>query len=216
MDGLLRIVADDYGYARSYDAGILEAARAEAIDAVSVMALRDAEASALLDATHTSGLGIGLHLEPARVAPFATQLEAFQKLFGRPPGHIDGHHHCHAESSAVLEVVELARRLGCEVRSVDAEHRRLLRAAGIPTTDRLLGRLSEDEPVIPAALTAWMAGEGAPRGTTEWMVHPGYADTSGGSSFDRGREADLAALLELGDREAWRRRGVNRDPRRSR
>jgi hypothetical protein len=42
------------------------------------------------------------------------------------------------------------------------------------------------------------------------MVHPGNPDPGSGSAYDRGRGEDLALLLELGDRDRWRRHGVER------
>jgi predicted glycoside hydrolase/deacetylase ChbG (UPF0249 family) len=194
----LLITADDYGYSPSYDRGIVAAARRGAVDAVSVMALRDPDPGPLLEAE----VRIGLHLEPLDVAPLALQWEGFEAAFGRPPGHIDGHKHCHAAAGGpALAVAKLARRCGVYVRSVDGRHRRLLRCQGVATCDRLVGRLGEDEPAVPAEVEAWLAGE-PPAGITEWMVHPGRA--GGGSSYDRGREEDLELVLELAGRPPWR------------
>ena len=194
----LLITADDYGYAPSYDKGILAAARGRAVDAVSVMALRDPEPAPLL----ATDVRIGLHLEPLDVAPLAEQWAAFERLFGRSPQHLDGHKHCHAVARGPgLEVAKLAREHGIPVRSVNARHRRLLRCQGVATCDRLVGRLNEDEPPLPAELVAWLDGR-PPAGATEWMVHPGHA--GGPSSYDRGREQDLELLLELAGRPGWR------------
>lgn len=213
----LVVVADDYGYAPAYDAGILEAARAGAIDAVSAMAMRDPEPEPLLE----SGVEVGLHLElEDRIREegaveveevgleLARQLLRFGELFDRHPAYLDGHHHCHARSpGTALAVAGLARRERLAVRSVDAGHRRLLREHGVLTADRLLGRLTESEPAMPAELETWLRGQ-PPDGVTEWMVHPGHA--GGGSSFDRGRAEDLELLLELGDRARWAGRGIAR------
>ena len=199
MDGsTLRIVADDYGYADPYDAGILAAARAGAIDAVSAMVLRDPDPAPLLE----SGVEIGLHLEPLGLAPLDQQWKRFEDVFGRAPAHVDGHKHCHAAPGGpALAVAKLARTRGIVVRSVSPRHRRLLRCQGVATPDRLVGRLSEDEPALPSEISAWLDGR-PPEGLTEWMVHPGYA--GGGSSFDRGREQDLELLLELYADAPWR------------
>src|SRR5436190_52649 len=63
----LIITADDYGYARGYDEGIVEAAGAGALDAVSAMVLREGiEPKPLLG----TGTEIGLHLE---LPPEATE-----------------------------------------------------------------------------------------------------------------------------------------------
>jgi chitin disaccharide deacetylase len=193
MPGLI-ITADDYGYAPAYDSGIAEAARAGAIDAVSAMVTRYAPDPEVLV---ESGVEVGLHLDLER-SSLDEQLRGFESAFGAPPAYLDGHHHCHAGGARALEVADLARKRGLPVRSVDARHRRLLRCKGVPTPDRLVGRLSEADRAIPDEVAALRAGCG-PDGVTEWMVHPGYADPSTGSTYDRGREEDLRLLLALVD-----------------
>ena len=202
--GQLIITADDWGYSPRYDAGIEEAARAGAVDAVSVLALRPAsDPQPLLDC----GVEIGLHLElPERRgrrevldAP-RRQVEAFGRLFGAPPDYIDGHHHCHASGPALEAVSALAARLDVRVRSVGDEDRRELRRRGIRTPDRLIGRLRDDQPPLPLELQEVRSGTAPPpSGLTEWMVHPGLADAAAGSAFDAARAEDLALLLELAD-----------------
>ena len=157
-----------------------------------------------------TGVQIGLHLEAVGGRPgptaheIALQAERFERLFGRPPDHLDGHHHCHAASGAAPHVEKLARRLAIRVRSIDPDHRVRLRAAGISTPDRLVGRLRPTEPAIPATITALEAGRRRPAGATEWMVHPGYADPAGGSRYDAAREEDLREVLRLSGNAALR------------
>ena len=199
----LLIVADDFGLRPSYDGGIAEAARAGAIDAASAMVLRAPDPSLLAG----FGVAIGLHLEPE--SGVEEQLERFHALFGRDPTHIDGHHHCHASGPLAAETVAAATRLRVQVRSVSAEHREALRAAGVRTPDRLIGRYAESEPVRPAEVESALTGAGLPPGLTEWMTHPGRSDPASGSSYERGREEDLELLLDLARepllREARRR-----------
>jgi predicted glycoside hydrolase/deacetylase ChbG (UPF0249 family) len=188
------VVADDYGYAPGYDEGILETTRAGALDAVSVMVLRDPDPEPLLE----SGVQVGLHLEPLPETPLDEQLERYEELFARAPAHIDGHHHCHAaRGRPALTVARAGRRLGARVRSVSPRHRRLLRCLGVRTQDRLVGRLTEDEPALPAELANALRGEPLPNGLTEWMVHPGRRSPDSGSSYDAGREEDLRLLIEV-------------------
>ncbi len=201
---MLVICADDYGYAAAYDAGIVEVARAGAIDGASVMAMRAPDPAPLLEAT----VALGLHLE-AEPSP-AEQATAFERLLGRAPEYVDGHHHVHADEALAGDVAALALRLGVPVRSVDAAHREFLRRHGVATADRLLGRLEESEPALPAELATWLAGGPAPPGVTEWFVHPGHPDPASGSAYDAGRAEDLALLLELGDRARWAERGISR------
>jgi predicted glycoside hydrolase/deacetylase ChbG (UPF0249 family) len=201
---MLTIDADDYGYAPAYDAGIAAAAAAGAIDGASVMAMRSPDPAPLLRA----GIAIGLHLE-AEPGP-AEQAGAFERLVGRGPDYIDGHHHVHAGEALAGAVAALALRLGVPVRSVDAGHRAFLRERGVATADRLVGRLEESEPALPPEIAAWLTGAAPGEGVTEWMVHPGRPDPSTGSSYDAGRGEDLTLLLELGDRDRWAARGIRR------
>jgi hypothetical protein len=69
--------------------------------------------------------------------------------------------------------------------------------------------MAQAEPLIPAAVRGLLTGE-PPPGVTEWMVHPG--ESGGPSSYDTGRELDLAELLRFGDRSRWRRLGILRAP----
>lgn len=210
----LLLTADDYGYRPAYSRGIAEVARAGAVDAVSAMVEREwCDPAPLLG----TGVEIGLHLDLPEelfagsaqadragdlerreaLAVLARQLERFERLFGRPPTHLDGHHHCHAAPGLAAALARAARGCVRRVRSVDPRHRRLLRCLGVKTPDLLIGRYSEDEPVLPAEL------EQLPDDRfrlVEWMVHPGYAENDAGSDYDAGREEDLRMLLERGSR----------------
>ena len=195
----LLIVADDYGYSGRCNDGILEAARAGAIDAASAMVSRPACIAEPLLAT---GIGVGLHIERRP----GEELERFQAIFGRDPSHLDGHHHCHAGGSLEAEANEVALQLGIRVRAVDEPHRRRLLGAGVTCAERLIGRIEEGEPVLPREIASMDEGLGRAGGgergglgpgLTEWMVHPGYPDPQLGSSYDAAREEDLAELLRL-------------------
>lgn len=203
----LIITADDYGYSRRYDRGIVEAAARGGLDAVSSFAERaGVDPAPLLD----SGVEIGLHLEldAAVDAPRAgpaerqhaaqrieSQLSAFEALYGRPPAYLDGHHHAHAREGLGVLVCDIAAAAGLPVRSISPRHRRLLRCRGVATADLLVGRLNQREPALPAELTP-EGSAGLRDGTViEWMVHPGYPDPESGSGYDAGRLQDLALLL---------------------
>lgn len=224
----LIVTAEDYGYWPSYDEGILEVARAGAVDSVSAMVARErCDPGPLLE----TGVEVGLHLElpgwgggPLRpdrragprdrdwaVATLERQLAQFEDLFGRPPAYLDGHHHCHAAPGLAGAIARIARERGLPSRSIDPSHRRTLRSLGVAASDRLVGRLSPDDPALPEELRPVVHGEAElPAGITEWMTHPGYPDPASGSGYDAGRKEDLGLLLELGDREAWAVRGIAR------
>jgi chitin disaccharide deacetylase len=220
----LLIAADDYGYRPAYDRGILEAARAGAVAAVSVMVEREfCDPGPLLE----TGIEVGLHLElpgmlrdsrpgpaerEAAVEALRAQLAAFEAAFGRPAPYLDGHHHCHAGEGLAAAITRAAAEKGLAVRSINERHRHLLRSVGVATPDRLVGRLEPSEPVLPDLLQQVLGGSAAPPpGLTEWMVHPGYRDPRGVSSYDEAREMDLRLLLDLsGELSALFARGPHR------
>lgn len=200
---LLVISADDYGYSRRYDAGIVAAAEAGAVDAVSVMVGRDEVEP---DALRGSGVELGLHLElvgerdSARAGPDAraaaaaaieAQIVRFRELLGSDPAFIDGHRHAHARPGYGVVLSDAANAISAVVRSVDRRHRSLLRCRGVATPDLLVGRGSEDQSPLPSELE----DPASLPAVTEWMVHPGYPDPGAGSAYDAGREEDLQLLL---------------------
>jgi predicted glycoside hydrolase/deacetylase ChbG (UPF0249 family) len=164
-----------------------------------------------IDPLVATGVELGLHLElpgDANSGPggpegalreLERQLEAFEAALGRPPAYLDGHRHCHARSGLAEALAREAAHRGLPVRSVDADHRRVLRDAGAATPDRLIGRYSEEpDGALPVELQPVVDGEGElPDGVTEWMVHPGHPDPDSGSGFDQAREEDLDLLLSL-------------------
>jgi predicted glycoside hydrolase/deacetylase ChbG (UPF0249 family) len=207
----LVITADDYGYRPAYDRGILEAAGAGAVDAVSTMVGRGPLRPEPLLAT---GVEVGLHLQlpgvregsrsgpgerEAAIEALRSQLAQFEEAFGRPAAHLDGHHHCHARDGLAAAIARVAAERGMPVRSVDDRHRRLLRCLGVPTPDRLVGRLESAGPGTPEMLAGVLEGETPPPGVTEWMVHPGHPDPDPASSYDAAREEDLHLLLDVSE-----------------
>ncbi len=203
-ESTLVITADDYGYRPAYDAGIVLAASAGAIDRVSVMAARELDP----DPLGATAVAVGLHLEPG--SSIADQVRRFDALFSRPPAFIDGHRHSHVEPRMAGVVTAVALELDIPVRSINPPHRAQLRRDGVRTTDRLVGRMFEHHAALPLEIDRWLSGARALSGTTEWIVHPGYRDPDGGSAYDAGRPEDLALVLALGDRERWRAAGIER------
>jgi chitin disaccharide deacetylase len=206
----LVVTADDYGYRPSYDAGILEAVEAGAVDAVSAMVMHEVNPAPLLETRVEVGLHLELEQMPDHVAAGPVerdaaldalhgQLARFEALFGHQPVYLDGHHHCHARVGLAPDIARIAAARNMPVRSVGPRHRRLLRGVGVPTPDRLVGRTDESEPPVPEELAAVLDGGEPPPGVTEWMVHPGHRDPQEASSFDAAREQDLELVVDLSD-----------------
>jgi predicted glycoside hydrolase/deacetylase ChbG (UPF0249 family) len=206
--GHLIVTADDWGYSHRYNEGIEEAARRGAVDAVSVLVLgAQCDPAPLLE----SGVEVGLHLQRPESesrrelldAP-RRQTDAFARIFGSSPAYIDGHHHCHAALPIATATEDLALELQVPMRAVGEDHRFRLEERGISSPDRMVGRMHEREPALPRLLVEALEEGALPWGTTEWVVHPGRRDPDSGSAYDRGREEDLALVIELAGEETLR------------
>jgi predicted glycoside hydrolase/deacetylase ChbG (UPF0249 family) len=126
------------------------------------------------------------------------QIEAFARRFGRPPTHLDSHHHVHRLPQVMDAVVDVVRDMRLPLRSQDPGFRDGLRRHGIVTTDHFVGD-AEAEPYWTAErlldqLAILLLG------VTELMCHPGvFDDDLAYSRYGRQREVELATLC---DREA--------------
>ena len=126
-------------------------------------------------------------------AEIAAQVERFMDLFGRPPTHLDTHHHVGMLSPVRESVLALARRLGVPVRSQDAASRARARGAGLRTPDHFFGESGPDAYWTPARTLAHL--QALPSGVSEFMSHPGrFDDDLKYSGYGRQRETELIGL----------------------
>ena len=126
-------------------------------------------------------------------AEIAAQVERFMDLFGRPPTHLDTHHHVGMLSPVQESVLALARRLGVPVRSQDAAARARARGAGLLTPDHFFGESGPDAYWTPARTLVHLRA--LPPGISEFMAHPGWFDDDlAYSRYARQREVELIGL----------------------
>jgi len=147
--------------------------------------------------------GVHAQLTPSRVlSELEAQLNAFESRVGRPPTHIDGHHHVHALPGVLPAVIEHAHRLGAPVRAPDDATRDRLRLAGVATSDRFVDSFYGDGQVSSDALVSRLRA--IPDGTSELMCHPAREDTvlKTLSSYCRPRYEELRALTDPAVRAA--------------
>jgi predicted glycoside hydrolase/deacetylase ChbG (UPF0249 family) len=102
------------------------------------------------------------------------QLRLFEAGCGRPPTHIDGHHHVHLHAGIFRVMIEEAGRLGIPVRSIDDATRERLRLERIRTCDRFLDGFYGEGEVSEEKLAALL--ESVCEGTSELMCHPSRED----------------------------------------
>ena len=135
------------------------------------------------------------------------QIERFEKMAGRPPTHIDSHHHSALHVSIQPVFADVAAEHGLPVRASNARAGVQLREAGVRAPDHFL------ESFFGSGATAAnlkLLLEHLREGTSELMCHPGYPDEAlvSGSSYAKEREKEIAALCDPTVREVVNSIGV--------
>jgi predicted glycoside hydrolase/deacetylase ChbG (UPF0249 family) len=121
------------------------------------------------------------------------QIARFEKLVGRPPTHLDSHHHVGLYPPVRDVVLDVARAHGLPVRSQDGAARMRARSAGLRTTDHFFGEAGPG--AYWSAARTLGALRALPPGVSEFMAHPGrFDDDLSYSRFGRQREIELAGL----------------------
>lgn len=129
------------------------------------------------------------------------QIALFESLAGRPPSHLDSHHHCALHPSVQPVFAEVALERGLPVRAASTRARRELREAGLRVPDHFLESFYDTGATLE---NLRLLIEELSEGTSELMCHPGERDdpllSASGYASERGREAEI--LCEPGLR-AW-------------
>jgi predicted glycoside hydrolase/deacetylase ChbG (UPF0249 family) len=144
--------------------------------------------------------------EEARIE-MGNQIEAFRRLMGRFPTHLDSHHHV-ARGGALLDLLcFFARSLKVPMRAQDAQVRARAREDGIRTPEHFMGE-SGPEPYWSAERVLEHLRT-LPPGVSEFMTHPGYFDDDlAYSRYGRQRETEVAGLTDPGARALIAREGI--------
>ena len=126
----------------------------------------------------------------------AAQIARFEDLAGRPPSHLDSHHHCALHPSIAPAFAEAALRLGIPARASSPAAREFLRARGVRTPDRFVDSFYGEVATLENLLAIL---ESLPEGATELMCHPGYPDEEllATSTYARDRGSKCSAILRL-------------------
>lgn len=135
------------------------------------------------------------------------QIDAFRRLLGRFPTHLDTHHHVGRHEPILELVLDFARAIKVPVRSQDAHVREAARRLKLGTPDHFRGEAGP-EPY-------WSADRvlehlrSLPEGVTEFMTHPGHFDDNlAYSRYGRQREVELIGLTDPRAREVIEREGI--------
>ena len=212
---MLIVNADDFGASEGINRGIAEAHSRGIVTSTSLMVTGGAPWDAVSVAGDHPSLSIGLHwdldsggrpkadlADPAAIrAELIRQLEAFLDLMGRPPSHLDSHHHIHREP----EIGEIARELA-------ATHRLPLREGGrVSFVGGFYGQweygVTDLYHVSPQFLV-WILRNEVGDGWTELGCHPGSIVGDFTSIYLAEREVELATLTDPRIREEVDRLGI--------
>jgi predicted glycoside hydrolase/deacetylase ChbG (UPF0249 family) len=219
---LLVVNADDLGLSAGVNRGIFEAHERGIVTSASLMVRWPAAEEAVMYARAHPRLGVGLHLDfsewcirdeewvplyevvrlddaAAVRAEVARQVEAFFKLMGQAPTHVDSHQHVHQDVRVRGIVEETARQLGRPLR-----HDGRFRYCGDFYGQDEHG-MAYHEGIGAASLVRIIRQ--AQAGLTEVACHPGYDDGLE-TMYRKEREMEVAALCDEGVRRAVEECGV--------
>ncbi|MGI8802300.1 MAG: carbohydrate deacetylase [Solirubrobacteraceae bacterium] len=201
--------ADDFGASVGINRGIMRSHTDGVLTSASLMVGGPAAEDAARLAGRHPALAVGLHwdldfrpaapvdLEDAGAvrAELERQLTVAGRLLGRPPTHLDSHHHVHLEPAVEPIAREIARRVGLPLRGSSAVHYiGGFYAQWEPGVDEL-------EHVSVAALRSILESELGP-GWTELGCHPGFIDEDFRSGYREPRAAEVATLTDPAVRSA--------------
>jgi chitin disaccharide deacetylase len=233
---LIRVIfnADDFGFTRDVNEGIVEAHRHGVLTATTLMANGDAFDHAVACARDTPTLDIGVHLvmvqgqsvaRPGQAMPATLQELAFALLrrqipvyeeaaaqvrkiiaAGIRPSHIDTHKHTHLFPPVMKAVTRVAKEF-----DIPWVRQRLgikVTLAGLRTTDHFVG-FGVTGRLDEAAMIDML--EKLSDGLTEFMCHPGKCgpELQGAATrLKESRAVELAALTSPEVRRVIERRGI--------
>jgi predicted glycoside hydrolase/deacetylase ChbG (UPF0249 family) len=136
-----------------------------------------------------------------------TQIDAFRRLVGRFPTHLDSHHHVGRHEPIMELVLDFARAIKVPVRTQDDVARASARKVKVRTTDHFIGDAGAEPYWTAERVLEHLSA--LPGGTTEFMTHPGYYDGDlAYSGYGRQRDAELAGLSDPRARAVIEQHGI--------
>jgi len=201
----LIINADDFGYARGVNKGIIAAHEQGIVLSTSLMVDMPMAHEAATLAKDYPQLGVGLHfavtdnngptVDLFHLALIEQELnrqyERCCELLGQTPTHIDSHHHIHLRKELSPLFVEWSMQRGLSIRSLGT----------VPYNGSFYGHWYDEEwrphlaPELISVENLEKILRELPEGVTEIGCHPAYISPDLHSSYAAEREIELATLL---------------------
>lgn len=213
---VLIVNADDLGASEGINRGIIEAYTDGIVTSASLMVNGTAAAQAAALARENGELSVGLHwdLDGEQADPeldlddptavrteLSRQLELFHELVGKPPSHVDSHHHIHRRP----EIRPIARQLAEPLRVPLREDGTVTYIGGFYA--QWEWQVTDLHHVSPEFLI-WILRNEVAEGWTEVGCHPGYVSDDFTSVYLTEREVELATLKHPAIREEIRVLGI--------
>lgn len=196
--------ADDFGASTGINRGIIECHTRGVLTSTSFMVTGAAVDEAVALSKEHPRLAIGLHWDiqgesddctfpldnPRAVRDeFRCQLDAFYKLMGRAPTHVDSHRHNHKDSRAFPVIQELVAPLGVPLRGDG----RVRFVGGFYA--QWEWKVTELKYVSVEFLQEMLKNE-VPEGWTEFSCHPGYRSPDYSAVYLAEREEEVRTLTD--------------------
>lgn len=123
------------------------------------------------------------------------QIALFEEAAGKPPSHLDSHHHCALHPAVEPIFGSIARERGIPARAASASARHALRESGVRVPDFFFDGFYAQGATVENLLSII---DSLPEGSSELMCHPGHADRElrAGSSYAGERESEIRALTD--------------------
>jgi chitin disaccharide deacetylase len=200
----LVVNADDFGASEGVNRGIVHAHVHGIVTSTSLMVTGRAREHAAELAREHPELDIGLHwdldeehlservpLEDARAVrrELSRQLDAFDRLMGRPPSHVDSHHHVHRRDEIAPIARELVAPLGVPLREEGS-----VRYVG-GFYGQWDWQVTDLEHIGPEFLI-WILRNEVDEGWTEIGCHPGFVTDDFTSVYLAEREVEVETLTD--------------------
>jgi predicted glycoside hydrolase/deacetylase ChbG (UPF0249 family) len=195
--------ADDFGATRGINRGIIECHQKGVLTSTSLMVTGRALDEAIELSRENPKLAIGLHFDvwgederefdtrnlDATKHEFFRQLDAFRKVMGRVPTHIDSHRHAHRQDHLFKHFCEwtvslnIPVRCACDVKFVGGFYA------------QWEWKVTELKYVSVPFLQEMIRNEAKP-GVTEFSCHPGYAQADYPCVYNTEREEEIRTLTD--------------------
>jgi predicted glycoside hydrolase/deacetylase ChbG (UPF0249 family) len=200
----LIVNADDFGASEGVNRGILECHVDGVVTSASLMVDGSAAREAAQAVRDHPGLSVGLHFvdDGDDVARALTrQLHLFERLVGRPPTHVDSHHHFHRNDDVFPRFCALLEPLGVPIRGDG-------RVAWIGGFYAQWEEGVTNLEYVSVASFERLLREEVRAGWTELACHPGYRSAGFRSSYFVEREAEVRTLTDARVQEAIGELGI--------